>query len=95
MGRRYNADGVKCDGGKTIKTIASWRYDAQIGRTRCGSVEKIFSIPEYYLFSARCFCGDESAGPAAERTKFRGVPDNSLSIYVEDLSTGEVITGLE
>lgn len=54
-------------------------------------MKRILLFLNIICFSSAAFAATNLPVPLQSALNFRGVPDNSLSVYVEDLSTGEVV----
>lgn len=54
-------------------------------------LKRILLFLNIICFSSAAFAATNLPVPLQSALNFRGVPDNSLSVYVEDLSTGEVV----
>ena len=54
-------------------------------------LKRFFLLLNIICFPLAAFAETSLPVPLQSALNFRGVPDNSLSIYVEDLSTGEVV----
>lgn len=74
-----------------MQTIASWFFDAQPAGPGVDQFKRLFLILSIFCFPLAGFAATSLPVPLQNALSYRGMPDDSLSIYVEDLHTGKVV----